>query len=175
MTEQKVGRPLANRGGDPLAIMYLVAAFLMAAGAVVVVIFMFAAGDSTAPANAEGVWIPGSGPGFTPLQIERPNFDPPGVVQIDPTHFVATIESYNWIFRPNEVRVPVGAEVTFRVHSVEDYHGMAIIGTPVILSFQQNEMSEAVHTFTEPGEYPWVCSEYCGAGHLYMTGKVIVE
>jgi cytochrome c oxidase subunit 2 len=175
MTEDKAGRPFGNHGGDPLAVMYLVAAFLMAAGAILVVVLMFSAGDSPAQGDGAGVWIPGSGPGWTPLEIERPNFDPPGVVQIDSTHYVVVMASYNWVFRPNEVRVPVGAEVTFRVRSEEDYHGIAIIGTPVFLSFQQNEESEATHTFTEAGEYPWVCAEYCGAGHPYMTGMVIVE
>ncbi len=174
MTEET--RPsAASHGGDPLAIMYLVAAFLMAVAAVVVVVLMFVGGDSPAPANEEGVFIPGSGPGFTPLDIARQNFDPPGVYQIDSTHYDVVMESYNWVFRPNEIRVPVGAEVTFKVHSVEDYHGIAIIGTPIILSFQQNQMSQATHTFTERGEYPFVCSEYCGAGHPYMTGKIIVE
>jgi cytochrome c oxidase subunit 2 len=83
--------------------------------------------------------------------------------------------SYNWSFRPREIRIPAGSEVTFRLRSDEDYHGIAIIGTPIVMSFEQNEIKEVTHIFEEPGEYPFVCTEYCGAGHASMAGMVIVE
>ena len=31
------------------------------------------------------------------------------------------------------------------------------------------------HRFEEPGEYDFVCHEYCGVGHHTMAGKLIVE
>lgn len=163
-------------GGDPLAFMYLIAAFLMAAGSVVVILLMISAGrqDTNALDDPE-VWVPGASPDWAPLAGAARTFEPPGVTQTGHNTYVANIVAYNWVFRPNEVRVPAGSEVTFRVRSEEDYHGLALVGTSMILSFMQNEVSEGVYTFTEPGEYPWVCSEYCGGGHVSMNGRVIVE
>lgn len=37
------------------------------------------------------------------------------------------------------------------------------------------QVSRVTVTFEEPGEYPYVCNEYCGVGHHTMSGKVIVE
>jgi cytochrome c oxidase subunit 2 len=36
-------------------------------------------------------------------------------------------------------------------------------------------VSSATATFSQPGEYLFVCHEYCGLAHHAMTGKVIVE
>ena len=39
-----------------------------------------------------------------------------------------------------------------------------IVGTNVNLTVAPGYVSEAVHTFAEPGEYLVVCNEYCGLG-----------
>jgi plastocyanin len=167
------GKGVKQRGGDPLAAMYILAALLMAVAAGVVILLMFV-GDGSSSSDTANLWIPGSGPGWQPLGAEQADFAPPGLVQVDSLEYVAVIEAYNWTFRPSEIRVPVGSTVTFRARSVEDYHGIAIIGTPIVLSLPK-ATTEVSHTFTEAGEYPILCAEYCGAGHVNMTGRVIVE
>ncbi len=155
--------------------MYMLAAVLMAVAAGVVTLLMFVPDGATSSVDAANLWIPGSGPGWEPLAIERPDFAPPGLIRVDSLEYVAVIDAYNWIFRPSEIRIPVGATVTFRARSVDEYHGLAIMGTPIVISLPKSETSEISHTFAERGEYPVVCSEYCGAGHINMTGLVIVE
>lgn len=172
---ESTGSGIKQRGGDPLAAMYMLAAVLMAAAAGVVTLLMFVADGTTSTADAADLWIPGSGAGWEPIALERPDFAPPGLVQVDSLEYVAVIDAYNWIFRPSEIRIPVGATVTFRARSVDDYHGIAILGTPIVISLPKSVTTEISHTFTEPGEYPIVCAEYCGAGHINMTGLVIVE
>lgn len=161
-------------GGDPLAIMYVLAAVAMGIGALIVVVLMFVPSDWSQRRSAEDVWVPGQTE-WEPLSVSAGLDEPVGVTEVSPGHYVVVMEAYNWAFRPNEIRVPVGSQVTFRARSAQDYHGLALVGTPVLLSLQQNTITEASHTFEEAGEHLFVCSEYCGAGHVSMTGRVIVQ
>ena len=68
----------------------------------------------------------------------------------------------------------MGSEIRFSARSGQDYHGFAVIGTDIVVPLLHNEVTEVSHVFDEPGEYLWVCSEYCGAGHANMNGKIIV-
>jgi cytochrome c oxidase subunit II len=161
---------------NPLGTMYLVSALLMFLALLAITVLMFVPTDWRERLGPSTAYVPGSGPAFEPLN--RPAVvavETLGTEEVAPGRYVVTMHAFNWSFEPNEVRVPVGSTVTFRATSIEDYHGIAIIGTDVILSLKQNEPSEATYTFTEPGAYFWVCSEYCGAGHVSMNGWVYVE
>jgi cytochrome c oxidase subunit 2 len=164
-----------SRGGDPLAAMYVVAAIAMATAAVVVVLLMFVPRDWFQGTDEEAVWVPGSLPGWTPPARAAELLEPPGISQIGPGRYVVVLVASNWAFRPDVIRIPAGSEVTFRTRSDEDYHGFALIGTPLILSLAQSEVKEVTHIFSTPGEYRFVCSEYCGGGHITMSGTVFVE
>jgi heme/copper-type cytochrome/quinol oxidase subunit 2 len=154
--------------------MYALSALVMGIAATVVTMLIFLPSDWASSRDRSEAWTPGSMPAWTPLG-DIALREPVGVTQVGPAQYLVVMEAHNWIFDPDVVRVPVGAEVTFRVRSMEDYHGIAIVGTPVVLSFEHNEVKEATHTFDQPGEYLIVCSEYCGAGHTAMNGMVYVE
>jgi heme/copper-type cytochrome/quinol oxidase subunit 2 len=162
--------------GNPLGAMYLLAAVLMFVATLVIVVMMFVPAGGRNRIDPDEAYVPGSLPGFQPLnRAGEIVAAAPGTREIAPGRYLVTMSAYNWEFHPREIRVPVGSEVTFRATSMEDYHGIAIIGTDVILSLTQQEPAEATYTFTERGEYLFVCSEYCGAGHAAMQGYVIVE
>ena len=156
--------------------MYVLAAIVLMVGGLVVAALMFVPSDwRELFASDEGAYVPGNGQAFEPLGQVNMLAAPAGVREVEPGRYLAVIRAYNWAFEPNEIRVPVGSEVTFRAHSVDDYHGLALVGTDVLISLGQSTISEASHTFNQPGEYLWVCAEYCGAGHVGMMGTVIVE
>jgi len=167
--------PLAqSRQGNHLGAMYVLAALLLCAGGILVTLMMFVPTDWRG--GGSDAYVPGTGASFEPLgRVAVLDEATLGTHEVAPGRFVVNIAAFNWAFRPNEIRIPVGAEVTFHATSVDDYHGIALIGTDVVLSLKQYVASEATHTFTEPGEYVFMCSEYCGAGHTGMTGRVIVE
>jgi cytochrome c oxidase subunit II len=154
--------------------MYALAAVAMGLAFLAIVVLMFIPRDLFHRTPSSGVWTPGSIPAWTPPNAPAA-VEAPGIYPLGEGRFRVVMHAYNWTFTPDEIRVPVGAEVTFVALSMQDYHGVAIIGTPVIISFDQTQPREATHTFDEPGEYLFVCSEYCGAGHVSMTGRVIVE
>lgn len=165
----------ATRSGDPLAAMYVLAALALGIAAIVVVAMIFIPTDLFQDAPTDGVFVPGAGPTWTAPAALAALSEPPGLRQVAPGRYVAVVQAFNWEFVPKEIRVPAGSEVTFRARSSQDYHGFAIIETPIIMSLAQNEVRERTHTFETPGEYLIVCSEYCGGGHVAMMGRVIVE
>ncbi|MGH7675597.1 MAG: cytochrome c oxidase subunit II [Gemmatimonadales bacterium] len=78
-------------------------------------------------------------------------------------------------FVPNEIRVPAGRPVTFRLTSADVTHGFSIVGTNGNTMLVPGYVSQFTTTFARPGEYLIVCNEYCGLGHHVMAGKLIVE
>jgi cytochrome c oxidase subunit 2 len=78
-------------------------------------------------------------------------------------------------FEPARIEVSVGEKVRLRVVSADGVHGLEIKkfnvkkeiprGTkPVVIEF----------TASEAGEFPILCSEYCGEGHEEMRGQLVV-
>jgi cytochrome c oxidase subunit II len=78
-------------------------------------------------------------------------------------------------FEPSRIEVNVGERVRLRVVSADGVHGLEIKKfkvkkeiprgtTPVIIEF----------TASEAGEFPILCSEYCGDGHEDMQGQLVV-
>ncbi len=78
-------------------------------------------------------------------------------------------------FEPSRIEVNVGERVRLRVVSADGVHGLEIKKfkvkkeiprgtTPVVIEF----------TASEAGEFPILCSEYCGDGHEDMQGQLVV-
>jgi len=102
-------------------------------------------------------------------------FDNPGVEQIGPNEYKATILSFVFGYDPNTITVPVGSTVHFEITTKDVVHGFHIPGTPTNLMLTPGHVSEYSQTFNEPGEFLFLCHEYCGIGHEVMYGKIIVE
>lgn len=125
---------------------------------------------------AHGMHLPGASGRVDPQQVlSTAPFDRLGVHEVAPGRYEAVVVAQAWAFLPGELRVPRGAEVTFLVTSLDVLHGFHINGTRVNLMAIPGQISRAVYTFDEPGEYMLVCHEYCGLGHHTMAGKVVVE
>jgi cytochrome c oxidase subunit 2 len=104
----------------------------------------------------------------------QPPFDDPGVVETSEGKYLATVVTRMWLFQPETITVPVGAEVTFQFATPDVIHGVKIIDTDINVMVIPGQVSTVSQTFREPGEYLIVCHEYCGTGHQGMSGKVIV-
>lgn len=106
---------------------------------------------------------------------ETPPFDNPGLREVAPGRYELVMVAQTWSFTPNEVRIPAGSTVTFRVATRDVIHGFQVIGTAVNMMVIPGQVSVATARFDEPGEYLFICHEYCGIGHQTMFGRVIVE
>lgn len=126
-----------------------------------------------------GVLPFGCGPSEPEAALEE-EVDPnaPGVREVSPGVYDVVIIAHESAFQPSRVRVPVGAQVRFRLRSSDPtfVHSFLVAGTPLELEMiGLSEFSEATHTFDVAGEYQFVCYVYCGAGHPSMLGTIIVE
>jgi cytochrome c oxidase subunit II len=123
-----------------------------------------------------GLHLPGDSGRIHPGEVYRtPPFDRPGVRQTGPNHYEVVIIGQAWSFNPAEIRVPAGALVTFTATSIDVLHGLHVEGTRLNMMLIPGQISRLNHTFREPGERLIICHEFCGVGHHFMYGRVIVE
>ena len=146
--------------------------FLSLAGAMMIV-FLVALFYS---AFGMGLHLPDRVGEIDPTEVRNtPPFDNPGVHEVGPGEYEVVILGSAWSFQPSEVRVPVGANVTFVATATDVLHGLHVEGTRVNFMLIPGQIARVHYTFREPGEHLIICHEYCGAGHHLMYGRVIVE
>ena len=98
----------------------------------------------------------------------------PGLRELAPGKYEAYILAQTWQFMPREITVPVGSTVTFYVTSKDVQHGFKLQDTNVNMQIVPGQVSKLTFTFDEPGQYNYICTEYCGAAHAIMYGTVTV-
>jgi cytochrome c oxidase subunit 2 len=153
--------------------------FLIAC-ATVLVVFLAALGYSSA---AMGIHLPTlnekiyceAGQKLRKAIRRTPPFNHIGVTEIAPGKYQAVIIGQTWSFTPDEIDVPVGAEIDFIATSSDVIHGFFIPGTRVNMMLIPGQVSESDYRFKKPGEYLLICHEYCGRLHHTMSGKVVVK
>jgi len=152
----------------------------LAASVVVLVIFLCALDYSSV---AMGVHLPSrgamirceAGQKLRKVLHKTPPFNHTGLQEIAPGKYQAVVIAQIWSFTPDEIDLPVGAEVSFVATSADVIHGFFIPGTRVNMMLIPGQVSEFDYRFTKPGEYLLICHEYCGRLHHTMSGKVVVK
>ena len=96
------------------------------------------------------------------------------LILVAPGRYEAHVVAKMWEFDPAVIRVPKGSVVDFYVTSLDVIHGFHIHGTNVNLMALPAAVNYAQATFREPGTFPVVCHEYCGAGHQQMAAAIEV-
>lgn len=123
-----------------------------------------------------GIHVPGEEGRVEPTQLAATApFDQPGVVEVGPGRYEVRMVAGIWSFAPNEIRVPAGATVTFVATSRDVVHGLFIPRANVNVMLLPGQVARVTARFLRPGEYPFLCHEYCGIAHHTMWGKVVVE
>src|SRR5262245_46645001 len=123
-----------------------------------------------------GIHLPGVEGRVDPTKVaETAPFDQPRVAALGPGRYEAYMVAGIWFFAPAEIRVPAGSTVSFVMTSRYVVHGLMMHGANVNVMHLPGQVTRATATFDRPGEYPFVCHEYCGIAHHTMWGKVVVE
>lgn len=123
-----------------------------------------------------GLHLPGVAGRVSPAKVSlTAPFNHPGIVQVGPEEYEATVVAQIWAFTPNVIRVPQGSTVTFIATSRDVVHGFMVHDADVNVMLLPGQVSRVTTRFDRVGEFPFVCHEYCGVGHQTMWGKVIVE
>jgi cytochrome c oxidase subunit 2 len=146
----------------------------MWAAGVIIVIFIAVVGVSS---YAYGLHPPSHVETIDPAKIfEDPRFasigtpleDPDGTIEIQ---MVAAM----FAFFPNEVRVPAGRPVRFRMTAVDVTHGFLVSGSNANAMLVPGYITQFTTVFPKAGDYLIACHEFCGNGHHAMYGRIVVE
>jgi cytochrome c oxidase subunit 2 len=123
----------------------------------------------------EGAHIAQSAARGTPEQLlTQTIFTEPGVRATGPNQYDVSIVGQAFVWQPETVRVPVGAEITFYLTARDVIHGWQVENTNLNVEVIPGEVSRLQTTFSRPGRYRVSCNEYCGIGHQNMIGWVEV-
>ncbi len=104
-----------------------------------------------------------------------PEFGRPGVTMNDDGSATVVVQAFLFGFLPDELRVPRGRPVTFRLTSTDVIHGFQIVLSNANTMVVPGYVSQFTTIFDRAGEYLIVCNEYCGLGHHTMSARLIVE
>ncbi len=87
------------------------------------------------------------------------------------------IAASRWSYEPAELRLETGVQYKFLMMGTDTSHGASInfVRASHMIRLRANALSQNAITFTQPGEYLFYCTVYCGVGHDKMFGKIIVE
>lgn len=123
-----------------------------------------------------GVHVPSPAGRVDPRTLTTtPPFDQPGLRDLGGGKYEAVVIARAWQFQPDQIEVPVGSTVTFTLASPDVIHGFVLTRTNANVMVIPGQISQVTARFDQPGEYLWVCHEYCGFGHHLMYGKVVVR
>jgi cytochrome c oxidase subunit 2 len=143
------------------------------AGVAMLVVFITAVAVSGFVA---GIQVPTPFERIDPNTLDQdPYFATGGVRELAPLRYEVHIRGQAWVWTPSEVRVPAGSTVTFFITSQDVQHGFKVQNTNINIMVLPGQVSKVTYTFKEPGEYYFICHEYCGVGHQNMFGVIIVE
>ncbi len=125
---------------------------------------------------ALGVQVPTLEQKVDPAKLDQdPKWSNPGVREIVPgKKYEVYIIAQTWQFTPREIVVPAGAKVTFYVTSRDIQHGFKVLNTDLNVQVIPGYVGKLSYTFDQPGEYKFICTEYCGLGHAAMFGMIKV-
>ena len=111
---------------------------------------------------------------FKPADREAPEHEPSGEVE-DGVRMVE-YDAFQYGFSPDPLVVMSGERVRILARSTDVLHGIVIpeINFQMDMPLSEDRKAAEFTAPLEPGEYPIICSVYCGPGHGEMTGALIV-
>ena len=91
-----------------------------------------------------------------------------------PTREVDVV-AVKWHFEPEEIKVKQGEVVVLTLVSRDVTHGFKIKQIDLDVQLPPDQPVEVKLYAKEKGTVPFSCSHFCGIGHLWMGGEIIVE
>lgn len=97
-----------------------------------------------------------------------------GVKRNDDGSYSVTMVAARYGFFPQRIEVPANTPVTFRLASADVLHGVHAPYTNMSTMVVPGYVSQVTTEFPKPGDYPFLCNEYCGLGHDFMWSRLVV-
>ena len=115
-----------------------------------------------------------AGRGNPQTLMQQPIFANPGVRVVGPNQLQVSVVGQAFVWVPETIRLPVGAEVEFYLTSRDVIHGWQVENTNLNVELIPGEVARLRTTFNRVGRYRVTCNQYCGIGHQNMIGWIEV-
>ncbi len=76
---------------------------------------------------------------------------------------------------PAVIRVRQGELVTLRLIAADSIHEFTLPAYGIKVTVYPGDLTTVHFRADRAGEFPYLCTEYCGIGHWQMGGKLVVE
>jgi cytochrome c oxidase subunit II len=106
--------------------------------------------------------------------LQQTMFTDPGVRVVGPNQLQVSLVGQAFVWVPETIRVPQGAEVEFYLTARDVIHGWQVENTNLNVQVIPGEVSRLRTNFDQVGTYRVTCNEYCGIGHQNMIGWIEV-
>ena len=101
-----------------------------------------------------------------------------GAFVADPSQKVVEIymAAYQWRYSYCSITVYQGQKIKLNLKSLDIPHGLMVEGLPNIEAFiSPNAVTKLEFVATKKGEFPFLCNVFCGEGHPFHMGRLIVK
>ena len=109
----------------------------------------------------------------TVVAIPGPSAGTPALQNPERRVIEITVKRYEFV--PPSVEVVQGERVRFVVKSGDGLHGFGIMWFDVSKEIPRGETVNIDFVADAPGEFPILCTEFCGDGHEEMKGVLVVK
>lgn len=112
--------------------------------------------------------------------VTEPEYTSSNIVETSSTETAEGVKEFaitakSWEFLPSEIRVNKGDKVKLTVTSADVAHGFALAEFGIKETIQSGETKTIEFVADMKGTFIYFCSVPCGAGHIKMKGKFVVE
>ena len=87
---------------------------------------------------------------------------------------VINVVAKRYKFEPARIEVSEGERVRLVVSSEDGVHGLEVKKLKINRKVPRDGEVTIDFVASEPGEFPILCSEYCGKGHDVMKGMLVI-
>lgn len=99
----------------------------------------------------------------------------PLVVEVTAQQFVWQFQYPDYGIASQDLHLPAGRPVRLELSSLDVIHSLWVPAFRLKQDAVPGAQTYLQLTATQPGEYPLVCAELCGAGHAVMLSRVVVH
>lgn len=88
---------------------------------------------------------------------------------------VVQVTARRFTFTPDEIVVQRGRPVLLEIASEDFVHGLNVPALKFRADLPPGQVTRVHFTPERAGEYPFLCDNFCGAGHEEMQGRIVVK
>lgn len=88
---------------------------------------------------------------------------------------IVQVTAKRFNFTPSEIVVKKGQPVVLEITSLDFVHGFNVPSLKLRVDLPPGQVTRVRFTPERAGEYPFLCDNFCGAGHEEMQGRIVVK